>query len=188
MKAYICLIMSQAKLKILIIIIFALPLFSIGSKAALLPSTGQPKSYDSVSCRGYYYFKMKGIKIDSCSDLKLYNEVYGWLGVPYRYGGKSKAGADCSGFASAVYKNVYNISVGGSAGDIYRKLKPVNKSDLMEGDLVFFKIYGSTISHVGVYLSNNKFIHATSYGRSVTISDLDEAYYKRYYFSAGRYF
>ena len=68
-----------------------------------------------------------------------------------------------------------------------RHLSSNGKTKLREGDLVFFKIGRGYISHVGVYLSNNKFIHATSYGRTVTVSDLDEAYYKRYYFSAGRY-
>ncbi len=175
------------KLKIITLFLLVLPLFSIGGNSLSIFSGNPPKSFDSTICKGYSFFKKKGIQLDSCSDLKLYNEVYGWLGVPYRYGGKSKAGADCSGFASSIYKQVYGINVGGSAGDIYKALKPVNKSDLCEGDLVFFKIGSSYISHVGIYLSNNKFIHATSYGRYVTVDDLDEAYYKRYYFSAGRY-
>ena len=146
-----------------------------------------PSSFDSTACVGFSFFKAKGIIFDSSSNLKLFNEVYGWLGVPYKWGGKSKAGADCSGFASAVYKNVYNIIVSGSAGDIYNALKPVEKSELREGDLVFFKINNYYISHVGIYLSNNKFIHETTYGSSVTISDLNESYYQHYYFSAGRY-
>ena len=175
------------KLKILTLFLLVLPLFSIGGNAFNFHAGNPPKSFDSTACRGYSFFKKKGIQIDSCSDLKLYNEVYGWLGVPYRYGGKSKAGADCSGFASAIYRLVYGINVGGSAGDIYKALKPVKKEDLCEGDLVFFKIGSYYISHVGVYLSNNKFIHATSYGLTITVSDLDEPYYKRYYFSAGRY-
>lgn len=143
--------------------------------------------FDSSNCKGYHFFVSKGILFDSTSNLKLYNEVYDWLGVPYRYGGRSKAGTDCSGFASQIYKHVYNYSISGGSADIYKHLIPVNKSELKEGDLVFFKIKHARISHVGIYLSNNKFIHATSYGKSVTISDLNEIYYKKYYFSAGRY-
>jgi lipoprotein Spr len=179
--------MVLTKFKILFISIFVIYLFAIESSSfAALPGSVY-EVLDSARCKGYLYFKTKGIQFDSTSNIKLYNEVYSWLGVPYRYGGKSKAGADCSGFASQIYNNVYKISIGGSAGDIYRKLKPVDKSELKEGDLVFFKIKHFCISHVGVYLSNNKFVHATSYGRSIMISDLNESYYKQYYFSAGRF-
>ena len=179
--------MTIIKLKILLFLFFVVPLFSIGSNSFLINSNLLVNNFDSTNCKEYQFFKTKGITFDSTSNMKLYNEVFGWFGVPYRYGGKSKAGTDCSGFASQIYKIVYNLNIGGSAGDIYRKLKTVVKSNLKEGDLVFFKINHNRISHVGVYLSNNKFIHATSYGKSVTISDLNEPYYKRYYFSAARF-
>ena len=64
-------------------------------------------------------------------------------------------------------------------------LKTVSKSNLEEGDLLFFKIDGDKISHIGVYLQNNKFVHATT-KKGVMIDDLDEAYYKKYYYKAGR--
>ena len=64
-------------------------------------------------------------------------------------------------------------------------VNPVNKEDLKEGDLVFFKIKSKAISHVGVYLGNNKFAHASS-SRGVMISNLNEAYWKRYYYKGGR--
>lgn len=140
-----------------------------------------------MKCKGYGYFKKNGVQFDSLSNLKLYNELYGWLGVPYRWGGRSKAGTDCSGFATLIYKNVYSRNVSGSAGDIYKKLKPIEKSELKEGDLIFFSFNHKYIAHVGLYLSNNKFIHETSWGKGITISDLNESYYKRYYYSAGRY-
>jgi murein DD-endopeptidase / murein LD-carboxypeptidase len=149
-------------------------------------NVGYPKVFDSAAVTGYKFYKSRGISFDSSSNVALYNELYGWLSVPYMWGGKNKYGADCSGFASAIYNNVYSYVVGGSAGDIYKMLSPVEKKDLKEGDLVFFKINRTFISHVGIYLSNNKFIHETSWGHGVMISDLSETYYSTYYYSAGR--
>ena len=168
--------------------LFSLSILLFGSSKCFAKIPENPvKFFDSTNCKGYEYFINRGILFDSTSNINLYNEIYGWIGVPYRRGGKTKAGADCSGFASQIYNLVYSIKVSGSAGDIYKALKPIDKSELKEGDLIFFKINRYYISHVGIYLSNNKFIHATSYGKSVTINDLNSPYYKRYYFSAGRY-
>lgn len=115
----------------------------------------------------------------------LKKEVDQWLGTPYRHGGTTKQGVDCSGFCGNVYKNVYNITLGRSAQDIYDQSKPINRSAAKEGDLVFFKINSSRVSHVGIYLSQNKFVHAST-SRGVIISDLDEAYWTKYYFAVGR--
>jgi len=177
--------MTVKKINIILLLIFIL--LSFNSKCFASFPDDPHNLFDSSNCKGYNFFKIKGIHFDSTSNLKLYNEIYGWIGVPYRYGGRSKTGADCSGFASQIYTNVYNIYISGSAGSIYNMLKPIDKSELKEGDLVFFKINHSYISHVGIYLSNNKFIHATSWGKSIRISSLDEPYYMKYYFSAGRF-
>lgn len=171
---------------IFILFITIIPLIALSRDPGHILRNDFNRDFDSTAVTGFHYFKTKGILFDSTSNAALYNEVYGWLGVPYRWGGMTKAGADCSGFASAVYKNVYSFNVGGSAGDIYKMLTPVEKTDLKEGDLVFFKINRTYISHVGIYLSNNKFIHETSWGHGVMISDLNDAYYTLYYFSAGR--
>lgn len=115
----------------------------------------------------------------------LKKEIDQWLGVPYKYGGTTKQGVDCSGFCGNVFKNVYNITLGRSAQDIYNQAKPVNRSAVKEGDLVFFKINSSRVSHVGIYLSENKFVHAST-SRGVMISNLTEAYWTKYYFACGR--
>jgi lipoprotein Spr len=131
------------------------------------------------------YYSSLNLIIDSAKTPYLYYQVYNWVGAKYKYSGDSKKGIDCSGFASEMYKNVYCIHLDGGSRDIYKCVEPVSKKDLKEGDLVFFKIRKGKISHVGVYLANNKFAHATT-KVGVTISDLNEDYYKRYFFNGGR--
>jgi lipoprotein Spr len=81
--------------------------------------------------------------------------------------------------------DVYGKKISGTAGDMEKISEHVKQSKLKEGDLVFFKIESAKISHVGVYLANSHFIHASS-KRGVMISDLNEAYFKKYYYTAGR--
>lgn len=118
----------------------------------------------------------------------LYKEIEAWLGTPYKYGGQSKKGTDCSGLVVEIYKSVYNKKLYRSSQEIYEKnCKPIQKNELREGDLVFFITNKNSkrINHVGLYLKNNKFIHSTT-KRGVIISDLSEPYYEKYYFASGR--
>ena len=98
---------------------------------------------------------------------------------------KNKNGIDCSNFTSTLYSNVYSKPLTGSSSSIFNQCKVISKNNLEEGDLVFFKIDGDNISHIGVYLQNNKFVHATT-KKGVMIDDLDEEYYKKYYYKGGR--
>lgn len=119
---------------------------------------------------------------------KLYTVVEKWLGVPYKYGGQTKSGTDCSGLVVEVYKDVYGKKLYRSSYEIYEKnCKQIKKNDLKEGDLVFFitSKTGKRINHVGIYLNDNKFVHSTT-SRGVIISDLSEAYYEKYFYRAGR--
>lgn len=122
---------------------------------------------------------------DSACSPYLYYQVYDWFGTRYKYAGKSKKGIDCSGFVSEMYKNTYCVNLNGGSRDIWTTVKPIEKNDLLEGDILFFKIKKGQISHVGVYLGNNKFAHA-SVQSGVIISDLNEEYYKKYFFKGGR--
>lgn len=116
---------------------------------------------------------------------KLYSFINDWYGVPYKYGGCQKTGVDCSCFADNLYKDVYHQKLGRTAGEIYKECDKVKLERIKEGDLVFFKINSSSISHVGVYLKDNKFVHAST-SKGVMISDLNETYYKKYFYTAGR--
>lgn len=115
----------------------------------------------------------------------LYHFIDEWIGTRYRYGGKSKSGIDCSGFSSTLYEAVYQKSFSGSSRSIYTLVAPLEKNELTEGDLVFFKIRKNQISHVGVYLHNDYFVHASTEA-GVIISSLNEPYYKKYFYKGGR--
>lgn len=132
-----------------------------------------------------YFSQIMGVALSATSNLKLYQFVYDWIGTPYRLGGGTKKGIDCSGFAFELYNKVFSTLIGNNSRNIFSMVNPINKDDLKEGDLVFFKIGSRSITHVGVYMGNNKFAHAST-SKGVMISDLDENYWKRYYYKGGR--
>jgi lipoprotein Spr len=132
-----------------------------------------------------HYYENVCLNPDSAQDPHLFYQVYVWAGTRYKYSGKNKKGIDCSGFVREVYKETYCIELSGGSRDIWPKVQPLEREELKEGDMVFFKIKKGQISHVGVYLGNNKFAHA-SVKAGVIISDLDEAYYRKYFFKGGR--
>ena len=131
------------------------------------------------------YYAAHSLKPDSAQSPYLYYQVYDWVGTRYKYSGSTKKGIDCSGFVCEMYKNTYCIDLNGGSRDLWPQVNPVEKNNLQEGDILFFKIRRGQISHVGVYLGNNKFAHA-SVRSGVIISDLDEEYYKKYFFKGGR--
>jgi len=131
------------------------------------------------------YAAMIGIPENDLKNKKLIHFLDAWYGVPYKYSGADKNGIDCSHLACRTMQDVYDKKVTGTAVDLEKMCGHVKESKLKEGDLVFFKIEGKNISHVGVYIANNHFMHASS-KKGVMISDLNEAYFKKYYYTAGR--
>lgn len=131
------------------------------------------------------FYQPYGLHPDSANDPNLFYLVNDWFGTKYKYAGKSKSGIDCSGFVCEMYKNVYCFVLSGGSKDLYPLMDTVSRDSLREGDILFFKIRKGQISHVGIYLGNNKFAHASVH-RGVVISDLNEEYYRKYYFRAGR--
>ena len=109
------------------------------------------------------------------------------LGVRYRYGGTSpRTGFDCSGLVQYTFQAA-GIHLPRTTSRQYHASRPVQKKYLKAGDLVFFKTAISRmVSHVGIYLGKNKFIHAPSSGSKVTISSLKEKYWRNHYTGAGR--
>jgi murein DD-endopeptidase / murein LD-carboxypeptidase len=113
---------------------------------------------------------------------KLNEEIRNWIGVPYKLGGNDKKGIDCSGLVCIIYKNVYGKILPRMSLQQYEGCK---KNALKEGDLVFFNPGKGDVSHVGIYLKDHQFIHA-SVSKGVVISTLDNTYYKKYFVSGGR--
>ncbi|PBQ30778.1 glycoside hydrolase [Sphingobacteriaceae bacterium] len=116
---------------------------------------------------------------------KLYTFIDDWYGTPYKYAGCQKTGVDCSCFANLLYDKVYGKKIGRSSNDMFKECDEITLDQAKSGDLLFFKIGGNTITHVGVFLKNKLFVHSST-SKGVIINSLDEAYYKKYFFCAGK--
>ncbi len=114
---------------------------------------------------------------------KLYRFIDDWIGVPYKAAGRDKRGVDCSAFAILLEKEIYNRNLPRMARHMAENVKRKYEKDLEEGDLVFFDFSGK-FSHVGVYLKNNRFVHASS-SRGVVISNLKDPWYYKYFSHGG---
>jgi cell wall-associated NlpC family hydrolase len=110
-----------------------------------------------------------------------------WWGTRYCFGGSTENCIDCSAFTQLVSREVFHLSLPRTAQEQYNTIELIEKDELKEGDLVFFHTRGrkSAITHVGVYLTNNKFVHAST-SNGVSISDLDESYWKPRFRAGGR--
>lgn len=109
-----------------------------------------------------------------------------YMGVPYVWGGNTPNGWDCSGYTQYVMRES-GITIPRTAAEQYNTGSAVNKSDLKIGDLVFFTTYKPGASHVGFYMGDGKFIHASSAAQKVTINSLSEDYYSEHYIGSRRY-
>jgi len=115
---------------------------------------------------------------------KMFEFIDDWYGTPYRLGGTTKKGVDCSAFSQFLFAAVYGFSIPRTAREQYNLTTRISRTELKEGDLIFFNTRGG-ISHVGIYLQNNKFVHASTSG-GVTISDIFDEYWARKFVGVGR--
>lgn len=128
------------------------------------------------------------IKLGRKDNKELYKELKRWLGTPYVYAAHTCGeGTDCSGMVMEVYLKVYGIKVHrNSAKMLEQNCKPIDVDDLREGDLVFFITSSDGhVSHVGIYLKDYKFVHASS-SRGVAVDDLRQNYYATHFHTAAR--
>jgi murein DD-endopeptidase / murein LD-carboxypeptidase len=131
------------------------------------------------------YANMMGVPDKKVNNYPLYSFIDEWYGVGYRMGGKDKNGIDCSAFVQKLYQEVYGTNVVRTSVEQFNSCVLKNDADdLREGDLVFFRINSHRITHVGVYLMNNYFVHA-SLSNGVMISSLNESYWQRSFAGGG---
>ena len=162
--------------------------FIVLSTMLLAYACSTTKKTSTVNNKSFYkdYSEKLGIPLSGNENKLLITTISDWLGVPYKYGDCSKQGIDCSCFVQIIFRDVYKKDISRQTIDIFNKdIEIIDKSKLKEGDLVFFKIASQKPDHVGIYLSDGHFVHASS-KKGIMISSLNEDYFKKYFFNAGR--
>lgn len=124
------------------------------------------------------------MQADDLLYLVLLNEYRYWSGSPYRFGGNSKQGVDCSSLVQQVYRNTFNISLPRTTELQARQGYSVRQRDLKVGDLIFFKT-GWSARHVGIYMGQGEFFHVST-SKGVIMSKLNSAYWKKHYWQSRR--
>lgn len=119
------------------------------------------------------------------TNMALLQDIDHWWGTSYCMGGSTEKCIDCSSFSQKIIADVYGIKIPRTAQEQFNASERIDVTDLQEGDLVFFRTTTKGISHVGVYLLNNKFVHAST-SNGVTISDLSDPYWWPRFRGAGR--
>ena len=167
------------------------PIRTTESTTYKAPTSARPMEHpvgaDDYNQLKFKYSILTNTPVEDLSNIRLLIFIDQWYGVPYRYGGTSRDGIDCSAFSSLLLSKVYNDKqLPRMSADQFKATKRIPKKDLQEGDLVFFHTLGKghRVTHVGVYLYNSRFVHASIAG--VQISNLDEGYYLTHYIGAGR--
>jgi lipoprotein Spr len=166
------------------LIVLALVLtVSCKSKKGVVSST---ETTDKISRKEYKALSEKlNLDVKKADNIKLYEFVADWLGAPHQMGKCTKTAIDCSCFIRLAYQDVYEQKIPRSSKEMYDVCKKINREELQEGDLVFFNIKTSKVSHVGVYLKDGWFAHVST-SKGVMINNLSEKYYAQYFMKGGR--
>jgi probable lipoprotein NlpC len=171
------------RLPLLAFIFAALILSSCHSKRAVMK--GQPGEVvtpqPSIAEK---YAQMMGVDQSQIQNGRLYAFIDQWWGTPYKFGGQDHDGIDCSGLSQLLEQEVYGIAIPRTTGQQVQVIKRKYEEELQEGDLVFFDYDGRKFGHVGVYLQNGYYVHASS-TKGVIIVKLHDPYMYKYFTRCG---
>ena len=143
----------------------------------------KPVEIEKASALQFKYALLLNTEVEQIQNIQLYQNIDDWYGTRYKLGGTTKDGIDCSAFVQTVFLSAFAVTLPRMAKDQYKVTRRISRTELQEGDLLFFNTRGG-VSHVGIYLQNNKFVHASVSG--VMISDMFEPYYVKHFIAAGR--
>ncbi len=172
-------------INILLVLIIVIGLYSCSSTVRFASSYSYRTNNNNLGSNNPISSKSLNYENLSTNELrmKIIEEAKNWIGTPYRYGGESKNGVDCSGFVMSVYHNA-GIEIPRTSQQQFNYVELVNKNQCEAGDLVFFE-KNHQIFHVGIYLGANSIIHAST-SKGVIIQSLDDAFLSNNYSSVGK--
>jgi len=146
---------------------------------ASMPRTGSTVRVDSTAT--------SNVSSQVVTDDPEWNAIFAsWLGTPYRYGGSSRQGTDCSGFVMSAYKEKTGVTLPRSSRAGFKSGEPVERDELKVGDILFFTNRWGMIDHAAIYVGSNRFIHAST-SKGVIVTPLSDPYWERRYKGARRY-
>lgn len=152
-------------------------------KKVVTPAVTAQSTIENASGLQLKYALLLDVEVEQAINLNLFKMIDEWMGARYRLGGTTKDGIDCSALMQILFAGLYGTTLPRTAREQYDFSKKISRTELKEGDLVFFNTIGG-VSHVGMYVQNNKFVHASTGG--VTISDLYEDYWSKHFIGVGR--
>ncbi|MDU1889750.1 MAG: C40 family peptidase [Dysgonomonas sp.] len=165
-------------------VLFILFLVSCGTSETTTSTLYDPIQVAQLSQK--LGIQLKNTDKEDDKNIPLYAESSLWLKTPYRTGGVTRKGVDCSGFVNQIYKKVYKIKLPRSTSEMSSmKMTQISKQNLQTGDLVFFATSKKQINHVGIYFKDGYFVHAST-SKGVIVSHLNENYYKQTWRKGGR--
>lgn len=156
----------------------------LNTTAYIKPFNTEGSGIENCTSIQFKYAQLLNMDVESITNYSLFSFIEKWWATPYRYGGATKKGIDCSAYSGTLLYDVYGFVAARTARDQYKACEKTDRENLQEGDLVFFNTRRG-VSHVGVYLRNGYFTHAST-SSGVMISHLDETYFNKKYIGGGR--